>query len=155
MKAKHILYSLLLILPMLFGCQEDDINEIFVSGTWNVGNFYNGGDWNKYDNDGGRAKYTKAEDIRALNALTITFQEDGTLQGRLANNATLTGRWQANGDKRTISITNLKTSKSVTGKSKELVEALENAAYYKGDKNYLKLAPATKNSYVQLGHYPQ
>jgi hypothetical protein len=155
MKAKHILYSLLLILPMLFGCQEDDINEIFVSGTWNVGNFYNGGDWNKYDNDGGRAKYTKAEDIRALNALTITFQEDGTLQGRLANNATLTGRWQANGDKRTISITNLKTSNSVTGKSKELVEALENAAYYKGDKNYLKLAPATKNSYVQLGHYPQ
>ena len=155
MKAKHILYSILLILPMLFGCQEDDINEIFVSGTWNVGNFYNGGDWNKYDNDGGRAKYTKEEDKRALNALTITFQEDGTLQGRLANNATLTGRWQANGDKRTISITNLKTSNSVTGKSKELVEALENAAYYKGDKNYLKLAPATKNSYVQLGHYPQ
>ena len=154
MKAKHILYSLLLILPMLFGCQEDDINEIFVSGTWNVGNFYNGGDWNKYDNDGGRAKYTKEEDKRALNALTITFQEDGTLQGRLANNATLTGRWQANGDKRTISITYLKTSNSVTDKSKELVEALENAAYYKGDKNYLKLAPATKNSYVQLGHYP-
>lgn len=153
MKAKHILYSILLTLPMLFGCQEDDINEIFVSGTWNVGNFYTGGDWSKYDNDKARAKYTKEEDIRALNALTITFQEDGTLQGRLANNATLNGRWQANGDKRTISITNLKTSNSVTGKSKELVEALENAAYYKGDKNYLKLAPATKNSYVQLGHY--
>ena len=80
MKAKHILYSLLLTLPILFSCQEDDINEIFVSGTWNVGNFYNGGDWSKYDNDGGRAKYTKEEDIRALNALTITFHEDGTLQ---------------------------------------------------------------------------
>ena len=153
MKAKHILYSILLTLPLLFSCQEDDINEIFVSGTWNVGNFYNGGDWNKYDNDGGRAKYTKEEDKRALNALTITFQEDGTLQGRLANNATLTGHWQANGDKRTISITNLKTSNSVTGKSKELVEALQNAAYYKGDKNYLKIAPEAKNSYVQLGHY--
>ena len=58
-----------------------------------------------------------------------------------------------NGDKRTISITNLKTSNSVTGKSKELVEALQNAAYYKGDKNYLKIAPEAKNSYVQLGHY--
>ena len=57
MKAKHILYSLLLTLPMLFSCQEDDINEIFVSGTWNVGNFYNGGDWSKYDNDGGIPKY--------------------------------------------------------------------------------------------------
>ena len=153
MKAKHILYSLLLTLPMLFSCQEDDINEIFVSGTWTVGNFYNGGDWSKYDNDGARAKYTKEEDIRALNALTVTFLEDGTLQGRLANNATLSGRWQANGDKRTISITNLKTSNTVTGKSKELVEALENAAHYKGDKNYLKLAPEAKNSYVQFGHY--
>ena len=155
MRVKHILYSLLLTLPMLFSCQEDDINEIFVSGTWNGGNFYNGGDWSKYDNDGGRAKYTKEEDIRALNALTITFHEDGTLQGRLANNGTLTGKWQADGSKRTISITNLKTSNTVTGKSKELVEALENAAHYKGDKNYLKLAPSAKNSYVQFGHYPQ
>ena len=85
--------------------------------------------------------------------MTVTFLEDGTLQGRLANNATLSGRWQANGDKRTISITNLKTSNTVTGKSKELVEALENAAHYKGDKNYLKLAPEAKNSYVQFGHY--
>ena len=153
MRVKHILYSLLLTLPMLFSCQEDDINEIFVSGTWNVGNFYTGGDWSKYDNDNARAKYTKEEDIRALNALTITFQEDGTLQGRLANNATLNGRWQANGEKRTISITNLKTSATVTGKSKELVEALENAAHYKGDKNYLKLASEAKNSYVQFGHY--
>ena len=33
MKAKYILYSLLLTLPLLFSCQEDDINEIFVSGT--------------------------------------------------------------------------------------------------------------------------
>ena len=153
MKTKHFLYSLLLTLPLLFSCQEDDINEIFVSGTWNVGNFYTGGDWNKYDNDKARAKYTKEEDIKALNALSVTFLEDGTLQGRLANNATLSGRWQANGEKRTISITNLKTSNTVTGKSKELVEALENAAHYKGDKNYLKIAPEAKNSYVQFGHY--
>ena len=86
-------------------------------------------------------------------ALSLSYLEDGTLQGRLANNATLSGRWQANGEKRTISITNLKTSATVTGKSKELVEALENAAHYKGDKNYLKLASEAKNSYVQFGHY--
>ena len=134
MRLKNLL-SILLLLPLMCCCQEDDIEVIFVkSGTWNVGNFYTGGDWNKYDNDKARAKYTKEEDIRALNALTVTFLEDGTLQGRLANNATLSGRWQANGEKRTISITNLNTSNTVTGKSKELVEALENAAHYKGDK---------------------
>ena len=152
MKAKHILYSLLLILPMLFGCQEDDINEIFVSGTWNVGNFYTGGDWNKYDNDKARAKYTQEKDIRELNALTVTFLDNGTLQVRLTNNNTLSGKWHADGKKREITI-DLKNNNNATGKSLELIESLVNARYYKGDKNYLKLAPATKNSYVQLGHY--
>ena len=65
MKLKHLLY-MLLTLPLLWACSpEDDVQEIFVSGTWNVGNFYNGGDWSKYDNDGARVKYTKEEDIKA------------------------------------------------------------------------------------------
>ncbi len=154
MKAKQILYSILLTLPLLFSCQEDDINEIFVSGTWNVGNFYTGGDWNKYDNDKARAKYTQEKDIRELNALTVTFLDNGTLQVRLTNNNTLSGKWHADGKKREITI-DLKNNNNATGKSLELIESLVNARYYKGDKNYLKLAPASKNSYVQLGHYPQ
>ena len=53
MKLKHLFYMLLL-LPLLCGCNnEDDVDEIFISGTWNVGNFYNGGDWHKV-NDGAR-----------------------------------------------------------------------------------------------------
>ena len=154
MKAKQILYSILLTLPLLFSCQEDDINEIFVSGTWNVGNFYTGGDWNKYDNDKARAKYTQEKDIRELNALTVTFLDNGTLQVRLTNNNTLSGKWHADGKKREITIYDLNNN-NATGKSLELIESLVNARYYKGDKNYLKLAPASKNSYVQLGHYPQ
>ena len=56
MKLRHILYLLLALPLLLTGCEkEDDVNEIFVSGTWNVGNFYQGGDWSKYDNDGARA----------------------------------------------------------------------------------------------------
>ena len=154
MKAKQILYSILLTLPLLFSCQEDDINEIFVSGTWNVGNFYTGGDWNKYDNDKALVKYTQEKDIRELNALTVTFLDNGTLQVRLTNNNTLSGKWHADSKKREITI-DLKNNNNATGKSLELIESLVNARYYKGDKNYLKLAPASKNSYVQLGHYPQ
>ena len=72
MKLKHLLYMLLL-LPLLCGCNtEDDIDEIFISGTWNVGNFYNGGDWNRV-NDGARPVYTKEEDFKALNHMTVTF----------------------------------------------------------------------------------
>ena len=81
MKLKHLLY-LILALPLFWGCNnEDNVEEIFASGTWNVGNFYNGGDWNKL-NDGARPKYTQPEDLKALNFLTVTFMEDGTISGR-------------------------------------------------------------------------
>lgn len=151
MKLRHILY-LLIALPLMTGCNnEDDINEIFISGTWNVGNFYNGGDWHKV-NDGARPVYTKEEDFKALNALTVTFMEDGSLQGKL-DNGTFTAQWKANGEDRTLSIINIKTSATPNGKGKQLIEALKNAAYYKGDSKYLKIAPQDKKSYVQLGHY--
>lgn len=153
MKLKHVLY-LIWTLPLLWGCNnEDNVDEIFVSGTWNVGNFYNGGDWDKL-NDGARPAYTKEDDLKALNYLTVTFLEDGTLQGRM-NNGTFTANWKANGEDRTISITQLRTTATPSGKSKQLVEALENAAYYKGDSKVLKLAPQNKKSYVQFGHYSE
>ena len=153
MKLKHVLY-LILTLPLLWGCNnEDNVDEIFVSGTWNVGNFFNGGDWDKL-NDGARPAFTKEDDLKALNYLTVTFLEDGTLQGRM-NNGTFTAHWKANGEDRTISITQLKTTATPSGKSKQLVEALENAAYYKGDSKVLKLAPQNKKSYVQFGHYSE
>lgn len=152
MKLKHVFY-LLLMLPLICSCNnEDDIQEIFISGTWNVGNFYSGGDWNKV-NDGARPVYTKEEDFKALNILTVTFLEDGTLQGKM-NNGTFTAKWAADGKDRTLTITQLKTSAVPSGKSKELVETLSQAAYYKGDSKYLKIAPKDKKSYVQLGHYP-
>ena len=94
----------------------------------------------------------REEDIKALNAMTISFFKDGTIEGRIATGP-FTGKWAANGEDRTISITQLKYNGSPSGKSKEFMEALKNAAYYKGDSNYLKLAPQEKKSYVQLGHY--
>ena len=153
MKLKHVLY-LMLTLPLLWGCNnEDNVDEIFVSGTWNGGNFYNGGDGDKL-NDGARPAFTKEDDLKALNYLSVTFMEDGTLQGRM-NNGTFTAHWKANGEDRTISITQLRTTATPSGKSKQLVEALENAAYYKGDSKVLKLAPQNKKSYVQFGHYSE
>ena len=129
------------------------MDEIFVSGTWNVGNFYNGGDWNKL-NDKALPEYIEDNDLKALNYLSVTFLKDGTLQGRM-NNGTFTANWKANGKDRTISITQLKTTATPSGKSKQLVEALKNAAYYKGDSKVLKVASQNKKSYVQFGHYSE
>lgn len=152
MRLKNLL-SILLLLPLMCCCQEDDIDVIFVkSGTWNVGNFYVEGKWEK-TNDGAKVIYQKNEDLKALNQMTVIFDEDGTLSGSLLNGGTFTAKWSANGKERTIQISNMKTSVTPSGKSKELIDALTNAAYYKGDSNVLKIAPENKKSYVQLGHY--
>jgi hypothetical protein len=152
MKLKNLL-SILLLLPLICSCQEDNIEDIFVnSGTWNVGNFYVGGKWEK-NNDGAKAIYQKNEDIKALNQLTVIFHEDGVISGTLLNGGTFTAKWSANGKDRSILISDLNTSVTPKGKSKELIDALTNAAFYKGDSNYLKIAPENKKSYVQLGHY--
>ena len=154
MRLKNLL-SILLLLPLMCCCQEDDIEVIFVkSGTWNVGNFCVGGKWDK-TNDGARVIYQKNEDLKALNQMTVIFDEDGTLSGTLINGGTFNAKWGANGKDRTIWISNMKTSATPSGKSKELIDALTNAAYYKGDSNYLKIAPEDKKSYVQLGHYSE
>ena len=153
MKLKYLL-SILLVLPLMCSCQEDNVEEIFVgSGTWNVGNFYVGGKWEKFDNDGARAIYQKNEDLKALNQMTVIFHDDGTLSGTLSNGGTFSAKWGANGKDRSIWVSNMKTSITPSGKSKELIDALTNAAFYKGDTNYLKIAPEDKKSYVQLGHY--
>ena len=153
MKLKNLL-SILLLFPLLCFCQEDNIEDIFVaSGTWNVGNFYVGGKWEKYDNDGAKAIYQNMEELKVLNQLTVIFHEDGILSGTLLNGGTFTANWGANGKDRTIWISNMRTSVTPSGKNKELIDALTNAAYYKGDSNYLKIAPESKKSYVQLGHY--
>ncbi|MBR5194398.1 MAG: DUF4847 family protein [Bacteroidaceae bacterium] len=152
MRLKNLL-SILLLLPLMCCCQEDDIDVIFVkSGTWNVGNFCVGGKWDK-TNDGAKVIYQKNEDLKALNQMTVIFDEDGTLSGSLLNGGTFTAKWGANGKDRTIWISNMKTSVTPSGKSKELIDALTNAAFYKGDSNVLKIAPEDKKSYVQFGHY--
>ena len=152
MRLKNLL-SILLLLPLMCCCQEDDIDVIFVkSGTWNVGNFCVGGKWEK-TNDGAKVIYQKNEDLKALNQMTVIFDEDGTLSGSLLNGGTFTAKWGANGKDRTIWISNMKTSVTPSGKSKELIDALTNAAFYKGDSNVLKIAPEDKKSYVQFGHY--
>ena len=57
---------LLFVLPFLLSScnQEDDINEIFVSGQWQLVNYYTGIDWNNY-NANAQPTYTKPEDLKS------------------------------------------------------------------------------------------
>lgn len=61
MKLKSILY-ILMLLPFLWSCNnEDDVEEIFASGTWHVVDFYGKANWDKRN---GEPKYNAMVQIR-------------------------------------------------------------------------------------------
>ena len=115
MKLKSILY-LLIALPLLWSCNnEDNIEDIFSSGTWYLINFYGGG-----LDDAGTPEFTPKDDnatLEVIQKFTIVFNNDNTFKASAQN-----------------------------------IDALVNARFYKGDSNYLRLAPEDKKSFIQLRH---
>lgn len=153
---KKILSSILLPAALLVfgGCnQKDDINEIFISGVWNINNYYDHADWNSDNDRYAKPRYTTPEELEAINAFTVEFKEDGTLSGVMENNTAFTGMWSANPDDRSVSITRLKpASSSLSGRNREFIQTLETARFYKGNSTCLQLAPESKVTYIQLKH---
>lgn len=158
MKLKSILY-ILMLLPFLWSCNnEDDVEEIFASGTWHVVDFYGKANWDKRN---GEPKYNAmahnpdktiaAEGRKALDIIhgfNITFKADGTFTGSIQN-GTIEGTWQADGKDRTVNINFTKTPSS-TSYNNEFIEALNNAIFYQGDSNVLLLAPEGKKLIFNL-----
>lgn len=144
--------GLLLMLPLLFSScsQEDDINEIFVSGQWVLVNYYEGIDWNDY-NKNVPPVYSNVEDLKIINNFTIVFSDDGTVQGNIEK-GTYTGKWSANPKDRSVTITQLKATVSLSGKSKEFIDKLGKVQFYQGDNIMLRLAPSDRNSCMQFKH---
>ena len=79
MKLKSILY-LLIALPLLWSCNnEDNIEDIFSSGTWYLINFYGGG-----LDDAGTPEFTPKDDnatLEVIQKFTIVFNM--TIHSRL------------------------------------------------------------------------
>lgn len=149
---KYGLYLLLLALPVLFsGCnQEDNVNEIFVSGEWFLVNYYTGIEWDNY-NANATPQYNKPEDLNVINKFSITFGEDGTVQGNLENGS-YSGKWQANPKDRSIAITRIECSVSLSGKNKEFIDKLKKVQFYQGDNLMLRLAPNERTTCMQFRH---
>ena len=143
---------LLFVLPFLLSScnQEDDMNEIFVSGQWQLVNYYTGIDWNNY-NANAKPTYTKPEDLKVINAFSIMFNDDGTVQGNIEN-GTYSGKWQANAKDRSIRITQIECTVSLSGKNKEFIDKLKNVQFYQGDNIMLRLAPNERTTCMQFRH---
>lgn len=142
-----------LIIPLFFcGCnQEDDIYEIFVSGTWRVNNYYTDCNWNNLAYKPGNPVFKSVDDLKIINSFTVIFEDNGTMKGNI-DGGTFTAQWNADAKNRNFSITNISSSISLSGKNAEFINRLKNVKYYQGDSNTIQLAPQDKNSYVQLNH---
>lgn len=155
MKQIKYLLSCLLVLPLLFGsCNlEDDVNEIFCSGTWTLVDYYTNVKWGSNNDNSARPVNGERPDIlKVIQQFTVNFNEDGTVTGDIEN-GTYTGRWQANPDGRTVSITQLRATVSLSGNNKDFIEFLEKCSYYEGNsRNYLRLAPSERVTCIQLTH---
>lgn len=153
MRLKNILY-IIGILPFLWGCNnEDDIDEIFVSGTWNVVNYFTKADWDKRNGEPVYKQDNKDdwESLKVISTFTLTFSDDGTFEGTMQN-AQFEGTWSAEGKKRTVHF-NIKGSPNTSSRfNKQFIDALKEAVYYQGDSNVLMLGPAEKRSYIQFRH---
>ena len=146
----------IMLLPMMLtlcSCLEDDVEEIFCSGTWYVVDYYTNVKWGAQNDTSATAVNSgKTDVLKVIQEFTITFYEDGSLDGKIQN-GTYSGNWQADPDGRTVSLTNISASVSLSGNNKTFIETLREAAYYEGNsRTYLRLAPSSKVTCIQFTH---
>ena len=150
---KQVLY-LLLVLPFLWSCNnEDNVDEIFISGTWNVVNYFGKANWEKKNGDPVYKMYEKEGEqaLSVISKFTLTFSENGTFGGTMQN-ASFGGKWKADGKERTIRLTFNGSPNTSTYFNREFIKYLKEAAFYQGDSNVLLLGSQEKKSYIQLRH---
>lgn len=142
-----------LVIPLFLGScnQEDDIYEIFASGTWRVNNYYTDCNWNNLAYKPGNPVFTSVDDLKIINSFTVVFEDDGTMRGNI-DGGTFTAKWNADAKDRSFSITNISASISLSGKNAEFINRLKNVKYYHGDSNTIQLAPQDKTTYIQFNH---
>lgn len=146
------IFSFLVIPLFLVSCnQEDDIYEIFASGTWRVNNYYTDCNWNNLAYKPGNPVFTSVDDLKIINSFTVIFEDDGTMRGNI-DGGTFTAKWNADAKDRSFSITNISASVSLSGKNAEFINRLKNVKYYQGDSKTMQLAPQDKTTYIQFNH---
>lgn len=151
---KVIKYILtLMVLPLILcGCnQEDDVFEIFASGTWRVNNYYTDCNWNNLAFKPGKPVFKTVDDLKTINSFTVVFEDDGTMRGEI-DGGTFTARWSANAKDKSFNITNIEATIALKGKNAEFITKLKNVRFYQGDSMTMQLAPQDKTSYIQFNH---
>ncbi len=147
MKKKLTYLLLLLLLPLLGGCDtEDNVLEIFTGKTWKLTYIALEGQhqmfdfWNE-DTDAARRSLQLLEQgstfIIEFNGSETADYVGGDFEAQAVNRS-ITGNWAANGASRELSLNNLRTSGNDSDiLAQAFLTGLQNAVRYSGDSQYL------------------
>lgn len=147
MKKKLTYLLLLLLLPLLGGCDtEDNVLEIFTGKTWKLTYIALEGQhqmfdfWNE-DTDAARRSLQLLEQgstfIIEFNGSETADYVGGDFEAQAVNRS-ITGNWAANGASRELNLNNLRTSGNDSDiLAQAFLTGLQNAVRYSGDSQYL------------------
>ena len=147
MKKKLTYLLLLLLLPLLGGCDtEDNVLEIFTGKTWKLTYIALEGQhqmfdfWNE-DTDAARRSLQLLEQgstfIIEFNGSETADYVGGDFEAQAVNRS-ITGNWAANGASRELILNNLRTSGNDSDiLAQAFLTGLKNAVRYSGDSQYL------------------
>lgn len=133
---RKIIIAAILFLPtLLCTCsQSDDVTDIFLNRTWTLSFIREG-----------------ANNIEPKGIYKLQFF-DGTFTATTPKGATITGRWQADGDNRNFECSQVRTNGgSISGDSiaTKMKTIFEKSVSYAGDINYLQIKQQS-NVYMQF-----
>ena len=147
MKKKLTYLLLLLLLPLLGGCDtEDNVLEIFTGKTWKLTYIALEGQHQMFDfwNEDTDAAWRSLQLLEQGSTFIIEFNGSETADyvggdfEAQAVNRSITGNWAANGASRELSLNNLRTSGNDSDiLAQAFLTGLQNAVRYSGDSQYL------------------
>lgn len=147
MKKRLTYLLLLLLLPLLGGCDtEDNVLEIFTGKTWKLTYIALEGQHQMFDfwNEDTDAAQRSLQLLEQGSTFIIEFNGSETADyvggdfEAQAVNRSITGNWAANGASRELSLNNLRTSGNDSDiLAQAFLTGLQNAVRYSGDSQYL------------------
>lgn len=126
----------MLIISMSSCDNGDDLSDIFLSHSWKLSFFYEGG------------KRTSPPE----NTVYSMKFYDTSFVVTTKSGATITGNWKADNKKRTFSCSNIKTSDGSINNdtiATKMRNMLQEARFYEGDSNWLQIQ-VQNNKYMQF-----
>lgn len=132
-RTKRAIFAIMLMLTATACTQDDDIKDIFVERAWTL----------SYIQEGSVKRFSnKKYDVSFI---------DNSFNATAPNGATISGKWEADGDSRRFRCWNIQTTGSFKGDTiaQKMLQIFTDATAYDGDTHWLQIKQQ-KNVFMQF-----